>query len=112
MYASEPDRSQAPAEASSLSFKDKVTGMWKNYGKVAIGTYLSIYVMTLSSLFVSLDFDLFNAATFGFNPLQAIGKVSQTEQRLSVLSPYCHTAILSLYLCIVLTISHFFPLYL
>jgi hypothetical protein len=98
MYASEPDRSQAPAE--SVSFKDKVSGMWKNYGKVAIGTYLSIYVMTLSSLFVSLDFDLFNAATFGFDPVGAIGKVSQMSDRgaEAISSLYFrHTAILPYY---------------
>ncbi|KAJ1414927.1 hypothetical protein B484DRAFT_434847 [Ochromonadaceae sp. CCMP2298] len=71
MFATEPER-QTPVE---VSFKDKVTGMWKNYGKLAIGTYLCIYVGTLSSLFMALDYHVFNAATFGFDPLQAIDKV-------------------------------------
>lgn len=53
----------------------KVKGMWKKYGVVAIGTYLFVYIATLSSIFVSLDYDIFNAATFGFDPAMAVQKV-------------------------------------
>ena len=61
----------------------KVTGsalnpikqMWKSYGTVAIATYLSIYVATLGGVFVSLDQDIFSAATFGFDPIAAVTKV-------------------------------------
>lgn len=49
--------------------------MWKDYGKLAIGTYFSVYVVTLGSIFLSLDYDLFNAATFGIDPQTAIKKV-------------------------------------
>jgi hypothetical protein len=53
----------------------KVKSMWKNYGKLAIGTYFGIYVTTLGSIFLSLDLDLFNAATFGLDPVYAVKKV-------------------------------------
>lgn len=49
--------------------------MWKSYGTVAIATYLSIYVATLGGVFVSLDQDIFSAATFGFDPIAAVTKV-------------------------------------
>ena len=49
--------------------------MWNDYGKVAIGTYLSVYIVTLSSIFFSLDYDLFSSTTFGVDPQAAIKKV-------------------------------------
>lgn len=51
-----------------------IKALWHNYGWAAVGTYLSIYIVTLSSVFISLDLDLFNAATFGFDPNEAIKK--------------------------------------
>jgi hypothetical protein len=57
------------------SFKDKVKIMWKKYGRVAIVTYFGVYIGTLSSLFLALDFGLFNSATFGFDHAAAIAKV-------------------------------------
>jgi len=54
--------------------KDKVKTMWKTYGILAVGTYLGVYIATLGSMFVALDFDIFNAATFGLDPALAIEK--------------------------------------
>lgn len=57
------------------SLKDKLKIMWKSYGILAVGTYLGVYIATLGSMFVALDFDIFNAATFGLDPATAIEKV-------------------------------------
>lgn len=62
-------------ENQPLTFKEKVSNMWKNYGKLAIGTYIGVYISTLGSIFFALDFDVFNAATFGFDHAAAIAKV-------------------------------------
>mmetsp|Transcript_6848 Transcript_6848/g.13147 ORF Transcript_6848/g.13147 Transcript_6848/m.13147 type:complete len:171 (-) Transcript_6848:157-669(-) len=43
--------------------------IFKKYGYVAVGTYLSVYVMTLCSVFVALDLDLLQSSTFGFDPI-------------------------------------------
>ena len=64
-----------PTELEPTSFKEKITYMWKNYGKLAIGTYFTIYVTTLGSIFFALDFDIFNAAAVGLDPAYAIHKV-------------------------------------
>ena len=52
-------------EAKDTSIKTKVKELWNNYGYVAVGTYFGIYVTTLGSIFLGLDFDLFNAASVG-----------------------------------------------
>lgn len=57
------------------SLKGKVKVMWKKYGYISIGTYFGLYVTTLSSIFVLLDFDLVNASSFGFDPIETIKKV-------------------------------------
>jgi len=62
-------------ELEDGSLKGKVKALWKNYGVVAIGTYFGIYVSVLSSLFFSLDYDVFNASTFGFDPVKTVQKV-------------------------------------
>lgn len=54
--------------------KSKLKVLWKQYGGVAVITYLSVYICTLSSVFVSLDLDIFNAATFGLDPNAAVKK--------------------------------------
>jgi hypothetical protein len=68
---------QSSTQNQQLSLKDKLKTLWKQYGLIAVGTYLSIYVATLSSMFVALDWDIFNAATFGLDPMYAIQKVMQ-----------------------------------
>lgn len=56
------------------SLKGKFKDLWKKYGLLSIGTYLSIYVMTLGSIFTALDYDIFNAATFGFDAVELVSK--------------------------------------
>eukprot|EP01038_Epipyxis_sp_PR26KG_P008040 gene8040-10895_t len=62
-------------DVTDPSVSGKLKAMWKNYGTLAIGTYLCIYVSTLSSIFLALDFDVFNAATFGLDAVSAVNKV-------------------------------------
>ena len=57
------------------SMKGKIKEMWKKYGAVAIGTYLSVYLSTLGSIFLCLDYDVFNSSSFGLDPATAIQKV-------------------------------------
>ena len=70
MLSTEPEK-----PAIQPTFKEKVGNMWKKYGKLAIVTYIGVYATTLGSIFFALDFDLFNAATFGFDHAAAITKV-------------------------------------
>lgn len=58
-----------------VDLKSKVKYIWKSYGIVAIGTYFGLYITTLSSIFFALDFDIFNSATVGLDPVVAIHKV-------------------------------------
>ena len=60
-----------PATPPKQNFKE----LLKKYGYTAVGTYLSIYILTLGSIFGSLQYDIFNAATFGLDPLELINKV-------------------------------------
>lgn len=83
MLSSGPE-SEKSEDKRPLTFKEKVTNMWKNYGRLAIGTYIGVYIGTLGSIFFALDFDIFNAATFGFDHSAAIAKVN------CVLSCYKH----------------------
>ena len=62
-------RAKLKAGAKSIGSKAKA------YGPVFIATYLGVYVTTLSSIFLALDFDIFNAATFGMDAVQAVDKV-------------------------------------
>lgn len=71
-----PDKIKEPEQ--QLTFKDKVKNMWKNYGKLAIVTYIGVYASTLGSVFLALDFGAFNASTFGFDHAAAIAKVGTT----------------------------------
>ena len=64
-------------EVAQTSIKDKIKSLWKNYGTVAVGSYLGLYVMTLGSIFLSLDYDIFRASTFGFSPEHAVLKVCE-----------------------------------
>lgn len=62
---SESDISEKKVEKKPFALK----AIFKKYGYVAVGTYLSIYVMTLCSVFVALDLDLLQSSTFGFDPI-------------------------------------------
>lgn len=64
-------------------FPGKIKYMWKNYGSIAIGTYLSVYVVTLSSVFLCVDADVFNAASVGLDPISAIKKVCDIYEKVT-----------------------------
>lgn len=68
----------APASDKPATVSQKLKKMWEAYGVIAVGTYLSVYVTTLGSLFLALDYDVFNAATVGLDPTYAIHMVSAT----------------------------------
>jgi hypothetical protein len=55
--------------------KDKFKKLWKQYGMIAVGTYLTVYISTLGSLFLAVDYDILNAASVGLDPVMAIEKV-------------------------------------
>lgn len=68
MSSSEATKGQKAKEG----FKD----LWKKYGTVAITTYLSVYISTLTGVFLALDYDIFGASTFGMDPVESINKVA------------------------------------
>lgn len=74
LFATIPDKKEEEVKPTDL--KSKISELWSMYGFVAVGTYGAIYISTLASIFVSMDYDLFNAATFGFDPIGAVKKVS------------------------------------
>jgi hypothetical protein len=61
---------------SDMSTKEKVKFYFNRYGYTFVGTYLSIYGLTLSSIFLALNYDVFSAASFGYDPVELIKKVS------------------------------------
>lgn len=74
LFASIPGRNEEVMKKDS-SEKGKFKQIWNRYGFLAIGTYAGLYITTLGSIFISLDLDLFNPATFGFDPEIAVLKV-------------------------------------
>jgi hypothetical protein len=70
------DRDEKAQQINRGSIKYKLTKLWKQYGVIAVTTYLSIYLGTLGSVFLALDYDIFNAATVGLDPAYAIEKFS------------------------------------
>jgi hypothetical protein len=63
-------------EEKKEEMSNSIKATFQKYGYVAVGTYLSLYVVTLSSLFVALDLDLLHSSTFGFDPIATTTKVS------------------------------------
>lgn len=77
---SNPEKEDKSFATEPTSVTDKFKKMWQAYGVLAVGTYLSVYAGTLGSLFLALDYDIFNAATFGLDPVDAIKKVGNQSQ--------------------------------
>lgn len=73
------DKNKKETKEKIANGMSKMKLMWKKYGTVFIGTYLGVYVTTLSSLFLALDYDVFNAAMVGLDPVAAVEKVHLTE---------------------------------
>lgn len=63
--------------AAQSTLKGKIKYMWKAYGYFAIGSYLGLYIVTLSSIYFALDFDVFKASSVGFSPEMAVHKVCE-----------------------------------
>lgn len=57
------------------SVKAKLQSLWKNYGMLAITTYLGIYGTTLGTMFFALDNGLLSSSAMGIDHIQAIQKV-------------------------------------
>jgi hypothetical protein len=55
---------------------NRVKEIFDKYGYVAIGTYLGVYVATLSGVFLALDYDLLASSSFGFDPITTTKSVS------------------------------------
>lgn len=85
LFATIPDKKDEEVKPAGL--KSKISELWSMYGFVAVGTYGAIYISTLASIFVSMDYDLFNAATFGFDPIGAVKKVTN-----EIPQPSMHTS--------------------
>jgi hypothetical protein len=67
--------SSNPDEKKDAGFAGKFKQMWKKYGYLFVGTYATVYVSTLGALFVALDLDILQAATFGFDAETSVLKV-------------------------------------
>lgn len=65
----------AAKQSGPLSSKEKLKVLWRKYGWLTVGTYLGIYASTLTGMFLSLEFDLFNAATFGLDTATLVDMV-------------------------------------
>lgn len=75
--------SSKPSEELDTSMKGQMKSLWKNYGYIAIGTYFSVYFLTLGSIYSSLEFDIFNSATFGLDPVFAVQKFCDIVEKVS-----------------------------
>ena len=53
----------------------KLNNLWKKYGVLAVTTYFGIYGATLAGMFLAIDYDIFNAATFGLDSASLIVSV-------------------------------------
>ena len=63
---------------AKLTLARRVKILWKRYGMLTIGTYFSVYFVTLSSVFLALDNQIVNFDAFGFDPHIAVNHVSNT----------------------------------
>lgn len=73
------DENQESVVKKGIGFRQ----LWDKYGYISIGFYVSLYVTTLSSIFVSLDFDLLQASNFGFDPIESVKKVCDTVEHVT-----------------------------
>ncbi len=84
--------SNVPHKETNDTDNKKVTAtgmkkLWQKYGYIAVGTYLGVYVSTLSAVFVALEFDIFQASQVGFDPVDAVNIVRHLEYKI-ILTDY------------------------
>jgi hypothetical protein len=64
---------------SGFSYSTRFKILWKKYGVLSIGTYLGIYAVTLSSIFLALDNGVFTTAAFGMgDPHETVRTMAAT----------------------------------
>jgi hypothetical protein len=68
------------AEKSTLKTKrqeagNKLKQLWRRYGYLTIATYLGLYGCTLGGIFMTFEYDVFNASTFGYDAASLIKTV-------------------------------------
>ena len=90
-FASIPDKGdsvgappqQMQEDKAKKGFTAQFKEMWNTYGYLGIGFYVSLYLTTLSAIFVSLDMDLLQSSQFGVDPTTAVKKVCDIVERVS-----------------------------
>jgi len=60
---------------ATSSYKEKIKLLWKKYGIMFVASYFSVYFVTLTSVFVTLDFGLLNASSIGLEQAAVVSKV-------------------------------------
>jgi len=82
LFASIPESNEEVIKKDT-SVKSQFKRIWNRYGFLAIGTYAALYITTLGSIFISLDLNIFDATTFGFDPEIAVLKVCDFVESLT-----------------------------
>ncbi len=59
-----------------ISLMDKIKIGWDKYGILGVATYLSLNMCTFGSIYCALEWDIFNAAAVGLDPVIAVTNVS------------------------------------
>ncbi len=75
-FSSSPHKDDDVEASSKMS---RVKSLWKKYGMIAVGTYLSVYAVTLGGLYFVLEFGVLKSITIGVDPIDAVKKVSCFE---------------------------------
>ena len=83
LNAADKEDTAIPIETGETGLKAQFKNMWKKYGYMGIGFYLTVYISVLSSIYVSLDLDLLNAAAFGVDPQSAVKKVCNLVEKVT-----------------------------
>lgn len=60
---------------ATSNWREKIKLLWKKYGIMFVVTYLSVYGITLTSVFATLDFGLLNASSIGLEQAVVVTKV-------------------------------------
>ena len=58
-----------------MSLRDKIKSSWDKYGILGLATYMSLNICTFGPIYFALEWDIFNAAAVGLDPVTAITNV-------------------------------------
>ena len=83
--AEDPDKDEDKdlAEMKKKSYKEQFSIMWKKYSMVFVGTYVGIYLSTLSGMFFCVENDVFPAAALGVDPIETVKSLGRFVDRLA-----------------------------